>query len=143
MCYHRRAKRKEAAKTAEKRFITPSGPVSDAAFSEDFGKADRFDKLSVGALGVYYRDGFRIRCIPYADMQRAFIRIHEVNGRMCCGKAVFSYYRMVFVAGGKEYADVMSEDEKLMDAALAAVAERSPHTAIGVGRGGENDADNN
>ena len=41
---------------------------------------------------------------------------------MCCGQANFNYFRVVFVHGGKEVADYMSEKEKEMDDALAASA---------------------
>ena len=66
-----------------------------------------------------------------SGLERAFIRIQEVNGRFCCGKAVFAYYRLVLVVDGKEWGDIMSEDEKAMDDALAAIAARSSATAIG------------
>ena len=55
--------------------------------SPDYEQAQSFDKLRVGREGVYFRDGFRVRFIPYAEMDRVFIRIQEVNGRMCCGRA--------------------------------------------------------
>lgn len=116
---------------AEKKFSSPSGPVSDAAITADYDGAQRFDKVLVGSLGVYYRDGFKIKYVPYTALERAFIRVQEVNGRMCCGKAVFSYFRLVFVVRGKEWGDAISEDEKAMDDALAAIARRSPATAIG------------
>ena len=116
---------------SEKRFVSPSGAVNDAAVSADFDSAKQFDKAFVGALGVYYRDGFKIRFVPYSALERAFIRIQEVNGRFCCGKAVFAYFRLVLVVGGKEWGDIMSEDEKAMDEALAEIAKRSPSTAIG------------
>lgn len=41
---------------------------------------------------------------------------------MCCGQANFNYFRLVFVKDGKEFADVMSENEKAMDDALAEIA---------------------
>jgi hypothetical protein len=44
---------------------------------------------------------------------------------------VFAYYRLVLVVDGKEWGDIMSEDEKAMDDALAAIAARSSATAIG------------
>ena len=116
---------------ADKKFWGVSGPVVSDIVSEDYETAERFDKLKVGKRGVYFRDGFRTRFLAYGDFERAFIRIHEVNGKLCCGKAVFQYFRMVFVRDGKEYADLMSEDEKAMDRALALIAERSPSTLIG------------
>ena len=116
---------------ADKKFISPSGPVTDTSVAADFESAVKFDKVFLGALGAYYRDGLRIKYVPYAALERAFIRVQEVNGRFCCGKAVFAYFRLVFVVAGTEWGDVMSEDEKAMDEALAEIARRSPSTAIG------------
>ncbi len=115
----------------EKKFYSPDGAVTDAAVAADFEGAAKFDKVLVGALGVYYRDGFRTKYVPYPLLERAFIRVQEVNGRLCCGRAVFAYFRLVLVVDGKEWGDVMSEDEKAMDDALAAIAARSSATAIG------------
>ena len=117
---------------AGKRFTGLNGSVEDAAVSVDYEAAQKFGALKVGRLGVYYRDGLITRYLAYDQMERAFIRVQEVRGRMCCGQAFWAYYRMVFVCGGKEYADVMSEDEALMDGALAAVAAAAPSLAIGV-----------
>ena len=74
-------------------------------------------------LGVFFRVGFRTRFFGYDDFERAFIRVQEVNGRMCCGKAVFSYCRMVLVRDGKEIANYMSENESAMDPVIS-MAER-------------------
>ena len=109
---------------AEKRFISGKD-------TPDYESARQFDKLRVGAEGVYYREGLRTRFIPYGDMDRVFIRIQEVNGRMCCGRATFAYYRLVFCKDGAEFADVLSENEKAMDEALACIAANAPQLAIG------------
>ena len=109
---------------AEKKYIS-------AKDSADYEQAQVFDKLRVGNEGVYYKDGFRTRFIPYGDMDRAFIRVHEVNGRMCCGSAVFHYFRIVFMRDGKEFGDTVSEKEDVMDRALAAIAAKAPKVAIG------------
>lgn len=117
---------------AEKRFAGPVEGLDGAALAADYEIAAAYDKLRVGKLAVYYRDGFRVKAIPYARMERAFIRVQEVRGRMCCGQAFFAYFRMVFVVGGKEIANFISEDEKAMDAALAAIHEAAPELPVGV-----------
>ncbi len=117
---------------AKKRFAGLRGTVESAEVNADFEAAESFDKLRVGRLGIYYRDGFKTKYIDYASMERAFIRIQEVNGRMCCGSATFAYYRMVFLCGGREIADFMSEKEAAMDAALAKIHEMAPQVPIGV-----------
>lgn len=116
---------------AEKKFHGVGGAVSSAELSADYENAQLFDKVRVGRLGVYAREGFRLRFLSYSDFDRVFIRIQEVNGKLCCGKAVFCYYRLVFVHGGKEFFDVISENEAAMDDALARIAELSPGTNIG------------
>lgn len=114
-----------------KKFSGVNGSVESPALSADYEEARRFDKLRVGKLGVYFRDGLRLRFIHYDFIDRAFIRIHEVSGKMCCGSTVFQYFRLVLIHGGREYADVISEDESAMDEALALIHENAPSVAIG------------
>ena len=116
---------------ADKKFAGLNGAVDSAAVNADYESARLFDKVRVGKLGVYYRDGFKTRFLDYPSLERVFIRIQAVNGRMCCGTANFEYYRLVFVRDGQEIADVMSEKEKEMDAALAYIHEMAPDLAIG------------
>ena len=107
---------------AEKKFAGVNGAVETPEVNADYESAKVFDKLRVGELGVFFRDGLKTRFIPYDYMARAFIRVQETRGRMCCGQANWYYYRIVFVHGNKEFADYMSEKEKDMDDALAAIA---------------------
>ena len=117
---------------AEKKFATPDGAVQSAELTADYESAQKFDAVRVGKLGVYYRSGLKTVFLAYPTLERAFIRIQAVNGRMCCGSTTFAYYRLVLIRGGKEYAEVMSESEQAMDAALAAIHETAPELPIGV-----------
>ncbi len=117
---------------ADKKFSGPAEGLDPAALTADYESAQLFDKLRVGRLAVYYRDGFRIKAIPYSKMERAFIRVQQVRGRLCCGETTFVYFRMVFLVDGKEICDNISEDEKLMDAALAKIHEMAPDVPVGL-----------
>jgi hypothetical protein len=117
---------------AEKRFAGPVEGLDQAALAADYTGAERFDTLRVGSLAVYYRSGLRVKAVPYARMQRAFIRVQQVRGRMCCGQAFFDYFRMVFLVDGKELCDNVSEDEAAMDAALARLHELAPEVPVGI-----------
>lgn len=117
---------------AEKKFATPDGAVQSAELTADYERARKFDAVRVGKLGVYYRSGLKTVFLAYPTLERAFIRIQEVNGRMCCGSTTFAYYRLVLIRGGKEYAEVMSESESAMDAALAAIHENAPELPVDV-----------
>ena len=116
---------------AERKFTGLNGSVDSAELGQDYASARVFDKVRVGRLGVDFRDGFKTRYLDYPSLERVFIRVQAVNGRMCCGTANFEYYRLVFVRGGEEIADVLSEKEAEMDAALAAIHEMAPALAIG------------
>ena len=116
---------------ADKKFAGLNGSVDSPELSADFEAAQVFDKVRVGRLGVYFRDGFRTRFLDYPSLERAFIRVQAVNGRLCCGTANFEYYRLVFVRGGREITDVMSEKGPAMDGALACIHEMAPSLAIG------------
>ena len=118
---------------AEKKFAAPDGKVQSAELTADYESAQKFDAVRIGKLGIYYRSGLKTVFLAYPTLERAFIRIQEVNGRMCCGSTTFAYYRLVLIRSGKEYAEVMSESEQAMDAALAAIHENAPALPIGVG----------
>ena len=115
-----------------RKFFGPVSGLDPAALAADCESAERIDKLRLGKIGVYYRDGFHVKVVPYDHMERAFIRVQEVRGRMCCGQATFAYFRLVMLVDGKEICDYMSENEKAMDAALARLHELAPQVAIGV-----------
>ena len=107
---------------AEKKFAGINGTVDSPEVNSDFEAAKVYEKLRVGELGVYFRDGLKTRFIPFDYIDRAFIRVQETRSRMCCGQANFNYFRVVFVHDGKEFADYMSENEKKTDEALAEIA---------------------
>lgn len=118
---------------SEKKFVAINGTVSLPEVSADYGAAPRFDHVKVGKLGVYFRDGFKLRFLDYTLLERVFIRVQEVNGRLCCGSTIFTYYRLVFVVDGKELCDVLSENERAMFDALALIKANAPSSlAIGI-----------
>ena len=115
---------------ADKKFAGVHGAVNTPEVNEDYEQAPVFDKIRVGRLGVYYRDGLRIKFIPFDYLDRAFIRVQETRSRMCCGQANFAYYRIVFVHDGKEFADYLSEDEQATDLALAEIEKHGVATGF-------------
>ena len=117
---------------AEKKFAGVNGTAESAELSADYKEAKVFDMVRVGKLGVYFREGLKTKYIPYDYIDRVFIRVQEVTGKLCCGSTVFAYFKLVFVHDGKEFADVMSESEKAMDGALACIKETAPSVPTGL-----------
>ena len=116
---------------AAKVFTGISGQTDSPEISRDYENSTKLDKVYVGKLGVFFRDGFKIRFMDYSLLERVFIRVQEVNLRTCCGGSTSAYYRLVFVSGGRETANVMSENEKAMEEALALIHENASQIAIG------------
>lgn len=116
---------------SDKKFTGIDGAVVSDAVSSDYEASLHFEKLRVGALGAYFRDGFKTRFLSYDRVERVFLRIQEVNGKLCCGSTTYAYFRLVFVVDGKEYVDYMSENEKAMRDALEAIRAAAPQVAIG------------
>lgn len=126
--------RKQENKMANRKFHTPEGKNDSAELNTDYESAKCFDKsgkLRVGKLGVYYPDMLSIKFVPFSGLERAFIRVHEVEGKLCCGSTFFQYFRLVLVYNGKEIADYMSEDKTALDGALNEIAVNAPSVVIG------------
>ena len=50
---------------ADKKFAGVKGTVDSVEVAEDFAAAEQFDKVKVGKLGVYFKEGFRTRYLSY------------------------------------------------------------------------------
>ena len=107
------------------------GQIIDAAVIADYENAQVFEKIRVGAAGVFLPHNLTVKYIPFSYIDNAFKRINEVNGRLCCGNASFYYYRLVLAHDGKEFIDYLTENEKTIDDALRAIASADGRIKIG------------
>ena len=90
----------------------------------------KIGKLKFGAEALSYRAGLKSGSLPYAELERAFMRIREAQSKMCCGTACFVDCYLVLVSAGKELAEIRMEKEDV-EAVLSLIAERSPGTVRG------------
>ncbi len=97
----------------------------------DYENALKIGKARVGAEALYFKAGFKSVTLPYAELERAFIRVREANGKMCCGTACFADYYLVLVSGGNELAEIRMERDEA-EKILKLISEKSPATAIGI-----------
>lgn len=117
-----------------KKFSGINGPVIDEEVSRDYENARVFEKVRVGKTGVFIPHNLSVKYCPFDYIDNAFVRINEVNGKLCCGNATFYYYRLVLVHDGKEFIDYLTEKEETVDGALAAIAEADARIKIGFTR---------
>ncbi len=116
---------------ADRKIYGPQGKIDSAEVYQDFKCAKDFAKLKIGKMGIYYKENLRLKFLPFDFIERAFIRIHEAKAVTCCSCNSYNYYSLEFVHDGKEYKNVLSESESLMDEALAYIQLIAPSVAIG------------
>ena len=90
----------------------------------------KIGKLRLDGDAVHFRSGLKNVTLPYGELERAFLRVREATGKMCCGTACFADCYLVLVSAGKELAEIRMEKEDV-EAVLSLIAERSPGTVIG------------
>ena len=66
-----------------KKFYGIDGIAQTEELNADYEQARKFDRVRVGRLGVFFRDGLRLRFLDYAGLERVFIRVQEVNLKTC------------------------------------------------------------
>ena len=115
---------------SSRQFLGLSGPVGSPELSQDYEKAQRFGKLRVGALGVYFRDGLRLRHVAYGEMARVVLRIEKIQSRTCCSGVAYPVCHMIFVVGNQEIDRCLSEDRAAMEAAVRAIRAQAPALAV-------------
>ena len=96
-----------------------------------FAKQIKSALFGLRNMAFFYRDGLKKRCIPLADIDQAFLRIEPVPTRSCCCKLDFEIYRLVICSGGRELADIRTEDEGMVDKALDFLKSHSPKIKLG------------
>lgn len=99
---------------------------------DDFSSAAVFDKIRVGAHGIYCPSLLKTVFYSYSDFDRAFLRVYEGTARMCCSSMGYSYVSLVLKRGDKELTEIYSENECAMKATLSEIAKKAPDIAIGV-----------
>ena len=90
----------------------------------------KIGKLRFDGDALYFRSGLKNVTLPYGELERAFMRVREATGKMCCGTACFADCYLVLVSAGRELAEMRMEKEDI-EAVLSLIAERSPGTVIG------------
>ena len=53
----------------------------------EYKAARQFGKVALGSENFFYKDKFKVRYIPFANVYRAFRRVQCVNMKMCCAES--------------------------------------------------------
>lgn len=102
--------------------------IDDAAHVDDYNSAETIGRVRLGSLCLYYRDLGKKYYVPYEHIDRTFTRINE-----CAPDdgSVIHYYRLILVHDGKEFANLIFNDEADVDRIHARLREIRPEIEYG------------
>ena len=103
---------------------------TDREHSDDFLKAERFKKVYLGRLALYYKDFFTICCLPYDYIERAYKGVNIVTPD---DSPPIEYFRLILLHDGQECANIIfgERDSELVDRLVLRINEIHPETQIG------------
>ena len=102
--------------------------IDDQEHVDDYHSAEEIGRVRLGKLCLYYRDLGRKYCVPYDYIDRRFTRVNVVEPD---DSPAYFYYRLILVHGEKEFANLIFNNEKEADDALARLSECAPDMAVG------------
>ena len=115
----------------DKSTVTDGPMIQDHAEAEQYGHQGlrKLPRLRLGRHALYYRDLGKDYFVPYAHIDRAFIRISECQPD---DSPAYYYYRIILVHKGKEFANLIINEEEVADRVLERLKEIRPEIQIGL-----------
>ena len=115
----------------DKSTVTDGPMIQDHAEAEQHGHQGlrKLPRLRLGKHALYYRDLGKDYYVPYDYIDRAFIRISECQPD---DSPAYYYYRVSLVHDGKEFANLIINEEEAADRVLERLKEIRPEIQIGV-----------
>lgn len=87
-------------------------------------------KIKLEETQLSYKKGFKWCGVPYNSITNAYMRIEEVNGRLCCGVASFDmHFLMLKTESG--LVKIELESKEIVKAVLEELHSRNPQIEIG------------
>ena len=115
----------------DKSTVTDGPMIQDHAEAEQHGHQGlrKLPRLRLGKHALYYRDLGKDYYVPYDYIDRAFVRISECQPD---DSPAYYYYRVILVHDGKEFANLIINEEEAADRVLERLKEIRPEIQIGV-----------
>lgn len=105
--------------------------IEDENLKKDFQNAKKFGPISVGQLGVYYKDMTKRKAVRLSDIDHVFTRVHEISTHVCCGKCSLYTFGLVLNKDGRELAEFKTENENHVNMATEEILRVMPRIKSG------------
>lgn len=80
---------------------------------------------------IEYKKGFKWHTLSYEDIRQAYLRIEEVNGRLCCGVASFDMFFLMLKTAGDELIKIEATSKEIVKQMLEEIKKKNVTTEIG------------
>lgn len=87
-------------------------------------------KIKLQDTHLEYKKGFKWYTVPYNSITNAYMRIEEVNGRLCCGVAGFDMH-FLMLKTASELIKIELESKEIVKTMLEELHSRNPQIEIG------------
>lgn len=92
-------------------------------------------KIRLNDQEISYKKGFKWSSVPYGEIVQAYLRIEEVNGRLCCGVANFDMYFLMIRTRSGDSIKIEASSREIVKSVLEELKKRNPLIEIGYKKG--------
>ena len=102
--------------------------TDDTALIDDYTATEAIGRAKAGQHAFYYKDLGKKYYVPYDYIERAFVRVSECHPD---DSPAYYYYRLILVHDGKEFANLIFNEEQQADSLLAILKQKNPSMQLG------------
>lgn len=88
-------------------------------------------KIRLDETLLTYKKGFKWITIPYKEITNAYLRIEEVNGRLCCGVASFDMHFLMLKTKSGELIKIEGSSTEIVKEILDVLSQKNSEIVIG------------
>lgn len=83
-------------------------------------------KIKLLEQEVEYKKGLKWYKLPYSDIKQAYLRVEEVNGKLCCGVANFDMFFLVIKTKEEKQIKLEASSKEIVKEMLEFLQEKNP-----------------
>jgi hypothetical protein len=91
-------------------------------------------RIKINENTLEYKKGFKWYALPYDEITQAYLRVEEVQGRLCCGVANFDLYFLMLKNKQNDLLKVETSSQEITKQMLEELSKKNPEIEIGYKR---------
>lgn len=88
-------------------------------------------RIRLSEQEIEYKKGFKWHTLPYSAVKQAYLRVEEVNGRLCCGVASFDMFFLMLKTTEDELIKIEATSKDIVKQMLEELKEKNEGIEIG------------